>query len=210
MVSNMGTEYPISSAANGPLAAEVAKSMPYFPFKGIERFYDISPVIANPDLFNRLCDVLAAHIKTVGATKIAGVDARGFLFISVAQKLGLPFVMVRKADKMPNCIRSDSYSTEYDSKSGLAIQRNAATKGDKIVVLDDLLATGGTMITAAKLFQQLGAEVVSTVVVVELPIGGRAKMDEAGIPLFSFISNCDLLCTKAELPDDYVDDGEAH
>ena len=74
---------------------------------GIDRFYDISPVLADPKLFDSLCEALAQHIKSTNATKVAGVDARGFLFLPVAQKLGLPFIMVRKADKMPNCIRSE-------------------------------------------------------------------------------------------------------
>ena len=158
-MAEMASEKDVVYTPDGPLAREAAAVIPYYPFKGIERFYDIGGLLRHPALFDRVCEAMAARYRAKGVTAIGGVDARGFLFVPVALKAGIPFFMVRKAGKMPNTVTSASYETEYDTKDGLALQRDAVKKGDKVVLVDDLVATGGTLHEAVKLVQHLGGEV---------------------------------------------------
>ena len=119
--------------------------------------------------------------------------------------------MVRKAGKMPNTITSASYETEYDTKDGLALQRDAVKKGDKVVLVDDLVATGGTLHEAVKLVQHLGGEVVECGCMVELKfLKARERLQAAGVgDVWALISE-EVLTLKATLPDDYKDDGAPH
>ena len=127
--------------------------IPYFPFKKIERFYDIQGLLNHPELFAAMCDVMAARYATLGITKIVGFEvnscaghsylwhphwlprdsqARGFLFTPVALTLKVPFVMLRKAGKMPNTISSTPYTKEYAGVDVMCIQRGAVTSEDKV------------------------------------------------------------------------------
>merc|ERR1719219_1966562 len=114
------------------------------------------------------CSAMAARYRSMKVDSVGGFDARGFLFTPVAIKLGVPFFMLRKGGKMPNTIRSGGYETEYDKKDGLCIQRDAVRSGERIVLLDDLIATGGTLCAGIELVKQLGGEVVECGCLVQL------------------------------------------
>ena len=164
-----------------------------------------------PAQFNLICEVFATRYASMGITHIAGFDARGFLFTPVALKLGLPFIMLRKKGKMPNTISSGPYTKEYAGTSEICITRGAVGPGDRVLLIDDLVATGGTLCAGIKLIQALGATVASCGCMVELTmLGGRAKCIAAGAEdVWSFLDES-ILTTEAVLPAEYVDDGEAH
>jgi len=199
------------SEPEAPLAEKVAAVMPYFPYKKIERFYDVQGLLKHPKLFNKVCDVMAKRFRKMDITKIAAFEARGFLFAPVAIKAGLPFIMLRKAGKMPNTISSAPYTKEYEGVDQICIQRGAIVEGDKVVLLDDLVATGGTLCAGIELVKACGGEVTECACMVELKfLKGRDRCLAAGAKaVFGFIDE-ELLQTKAELPEDYVDDGAAH
>lgn len=209
---------------DGEVAKIIAKTMPYFPFKGIPRFYDIGGFLSKPDVFQKIVDIFADRYSTIGIDAIAGVDARGFVLgPPIALKLKKPFYMMRKPGKMPNTITSPSYETEYGPRQGICIQRDAIKPKDRVLIIDDLVATGGTLSAAVQLVHMLGGEVVECACVVELkmfidppPDSGfpsrKRLWSSLGIeqvPVWGLISE-DVLTYEAELPDDYTDDGEEH
>merc|ERR1719171_259113 len=182
---------------DGPLAREIAAVIPYYPFKKIERFYDIGGLLANPELFGKACDVLAARYAALKVDKIGGFDARGFLFTPVALKLGIPFFMLRKKGKMPNAVSGKGYEVEYGSREGLCIQRNSIKPGDRVVLMDDLVATGGTLCAGIELVKQFGGTVVECGCMVELKfLKGKDKAKAAGAEgVWAFISE-DILTVR--------------
>ncbi|XP_043840286.1 adenine phosphoribosyltransferase [Dromiciops gliroides] len=170
------------------LVAGRVRSFPDFPKPGI-LFRDITPLLKDPDAFKASIELLAHHLKENHKTKIdyiAGLDARGFLFgPSLAQKLGIGFVLIRKQGKLPGPTVSTTYSLEY-GQAELEIQKDAVEPGQKVVIVDDLLATGGTMEAACKLLQSLKAEVLECLTLVELTsLKGREKV--APVPFFSLL-----------------------
>mmetsp|Transcript_85482 Transcript_85482/g.242359 ORF Transcript_85482/g.242359 Transcript_85482/m.242359 type:complete len:206 (+) Transcript_85482:90-707(+) len=196
---------------DGPLAREIAATVPYFPYKGIERFYDIGGLLRYPALFDRACGAMAARCRTLGVTCLGGFDARGFLFTPVAIKLGVPFFMLRKGGKMPCTITSGGYTTEYDQKDGLCIQRHAVRPGDRVALIDDLIATGGTLCAGIELVKALGGEVVECTCLVELKVlKGAEKVRAAGAGSVWALVSEEVLTLRGELPEDYVDDGCPH
>ncbi|MGC2855774.1 adenine phosphoribosyltransferase [Novispirillum sp. DQ9] len=153
------------------------RSIPDFPKPGIN-FYDISTLLAHPDAWQVTMGRLA---KAVGAWQpdiLAGIESRGFLTAApLALKLGCGFVMVRKKGKLPGPTVSHSYDLEYGSDT-IEIQADAVQPGQRVVVLDDLLATGGTASAAVDLFRKVGAEVVGVAAIIELNfLKGRDKLD---------------------------------
>ncbi|XP_074057296.1 adenine phosphoribosyltransferase [Macrotis lagotis] len=170
------------------LVARRVRSFPDFPQPGV-LFRDMSPLLRDPEAFAATIELLAEHLEARHRAKIdcvAGLDARGFLFgPSLAQKLGIGFVLIRKRGKLPGPTISTSYSLEY-GQAELEIQEDAIQPGQKVVIVDDLLATGGTMSAACKLVQSLKAEVLEGLTVVELTsLKGREKL--APIPFFSLL-----------------------
>jgi len=209
---------------DGEAAKEIAKYLPYFPFKGIPRFYDIGGFLAAPEIFQKIVDIFVARYEEIKIDVVVGLDARGFVLgppISLAMKK--PFVMMRKAGKLPNSITSDQYDTEYGKRKGLTVQRDKIPKGSRVLVIDDLVATGGTLSSAVQLVHMLEATVVECACVVELKmfidppadsgLPSRKKLfDSLGIghvPVWGLVSE-DIMDVKAELPEGYVDDGEEH
>jgi len=163
-----------------PLAARLSaaiREVPDFPKPGI-RFKDITPVLLDPALFRDTLDALAAWAKDRGADKIVGVDARGFLFAApVADRLGVGMVPVRKPGKLPHETKSESYDLEYGVNT-LQIHTDAITAGERVVIVDDLLATGGTVAAAVRLARGLGGEIAGAAFVVELGfLDGRALLE---------------------------------
>jgi len=152
------------------------RGIPDFPKPGI-LFYDISTLLAEPDAWQvamgRMAKIVSRHQPDI----LAGLDARGFLVAApLALKLGLGFTMVRKKGKLPGKTIEYSYDLEYGSNT-VEIQADAVKPGQRVVILDDLLATGGTLEAAIKLFEQVGANVVGTACIIELNfLNGREKL----------------------------------
>ncbi|MCK9588125.1 MAG: adenine phosphoribosyltransferase [Terrimicrobiaceae bacterium] len=157
-----------------------------FPKPGI-LFRDITPLLANPALFREAVNEFANICRGAGAEKIAGIDARGFLFgATVAYEMGLGFVPVRKKGKLPFRTITQSYDLEYGS-SEVEIHTDAFQRGEKVALIDDLLATGGTAGAAIKLIDQSGAHVVAAAFLIELvPLGGRKALGD--VPVTSIVS----------------------
>lgn len=162
------------------------RGIPDFPKPGI-LFYDISTLLAHPDAWQvamgRLAKIVSRHQPDI----LAGLDARGFLVAApLALKLGLGFTMVRKAGKLPGETIQYDYDLEYGSNT-IEIQADAVQPGQRVVILDDLLATGGTMEAAIKLFKDVGAEVVGTASLIELTfLNGRDKLH--GVPFDTLVA----------------------
>lgn len=189
--------------ADAALAQEVAAVIPYYPFKKLDKFYDVQGLLKHPNLLNAVCAVIAKRLRKLAITKLVAFEARGFLFTPVAIKTGLPFIMLRKKGKIPDAISSG------EGADAVCVQRNAIVEGDKVVLLDDLMATGATFCAGIELVKSCKAEVVECTCMVELnqEPKGRDKCLQAGArSVWGFISE-ELLTKKADLPAGYVDDG---
>jgi adenine phosphoribosyltransferase len=153
------------------------RSIPDFPKPGI-LFYDISTLLAHADAFSVAMGRLAKAVSRHQPDVLAGIESRGFLVAApLALKLGLGFVMVRKRGKLPGRTMRYEYDLEYGTDV-VEIQDDAITPGQRVVILDDLLATGGTLAAAEALLRQAGAEVVGAACIVELRfLDGRSKLD---------------------------------
>jgi adenine phosphoribosyltransferase len=152
------------------------RDIPDFPQPGI-LFRDITPLLQDPDAFQFVIDRLTDEYRNADLNAVVGIESRGFLFgTPLAQNLDLPFVPVRKAGKLPARHISVEYSLEYGT-SQLDIHEDALKRGDKALIVDDLLATGGTANAAAKLVELLGAEVHAIAFVIELTfLHGRDRL----------------------------------
>lgn len=153
------------------------RSIPDFPKPGI-LFYDISTLLAHADAWSATVDRLADAVRPWRPTKLVGIESRGFLVAApLALKLGLGFVMIRKRGKLPGEVVAHEYALEYGSDV-IEIQADAIEPGDRVVILDDLLATGGTMAAAAELLRSEGADVPGGACIIELTfLNGRDRFD---------------------------------
>lgn len=160
------------------------RSIPDFPKPGI-MFRDISTLLRDADAWQVAMGRLSRAVAPSRPDLLAGVESRGFLLAApLATKLGCGFVMLRKPGKLPGATVSLEYDLEYGSDS-LHLQQDAITPGQRIVVVDDLLATGGTLAAAITLLQKVGAEVVAAAVIIELGfLNGRARI---GVPVTSLV-----------------------
>lgn len=160
-------------------------TVPDFPQEGI-LFRDITPLLNDGKAYAYTVNQLAEYAEKSGAEIIVGPEARGFIFgSSVAYSLELGFVPIRKPDKLPREVIEIDYDLEYGSNK-LSIHKDAIKKGQKVVIVDDLLATGGTIDTAIKLIESLGGIVVGTVFLIELiELNGREKI--GNYPIHSLI-----------------------
>lgn len=157
-----------------------------FPQPGIV-FKDLTPLLADVDAFRFAVDAIADHAAGRTVDKVVGIEARGFIFAaSVAYRLGAGFVPVRKPGKLPWKTVTESYELEYGTDA-LEVHEDGLAPGDAVLVVDDVLATGGTMAAACQLVEHLGAEVAGAAVVVELGfLDGRARL--SGRDLLSVIT----------------------
>ena len=155
------------------------KVYPNFPKTGIN-FYDVQSALAKPDIWNEIIEKLSECVKASNAEIVLGIEARGFLTgAPVAQKLGLPFGMVRKPGKLPGEVVSQGYALEYGTDA-IELQKDLVTSGIRVAIVDDLLATGGTMKATADLVKKLNGEIVIGVCVLELyELKGKDKLDFA-------------------------------
>ena len=146
---------------------KLIRDIPDYPKQGI-LFFDITPLLGDPEGFRDAVDALAARFATSGATKVVAAEARGFIFgAALAYKMGLGFVPVRKPGKLPYKTKTVTYDLEYGSDT-LCIHEDALLRGEKVLVIDDLLATGGTLSGVIKLVEGFGAKIAGIGVVIEL------------------------------------------
>jgi adenine phosphoribosyltransferase len=162
------------------------RDVPDFPIKGI-LFKDITPVLQDGKLFRQAVDAIADRQKDKNLSAVVGIDARGFIFAgAVAYKLGIGLVPVRKKGKLPYKTVVTSYTLEYGSETS-EMHIDAIKKGDKVIIVDDLLATGGTAMAAATLVKQLGGNIAEIDFLIELSfLKGRERLKDYN--LFSAIT----------------------
>lgn len=161
---------------------ELIRDIPNWPQEGVI-FKDITPLLASPDGFRKAIDALAAEYADAGVTKVMGAEARGFIFGgALAYKLGAGFVPARKPGKLPWQTDAVTYDLEYGTDT-LEVHKDAFGTDDVVLIVDDVLATGGTAAAKAALVAQKGAKVAGFAFLIELDfLGGRAKLPpEAGV-----------------------------
>lgn len=158
--------------------AGLIRAVPDFPKPGIV-FRDITPLLKDPTAFRFVVDALSAHAQEARPTAVIGIESRGFIFAApLAAALGLPFIPVRKPGKLPSARMQVEYALEYGT-SQLDIHQDALGAHDRVVIVDDVLATGGTARAAAKLAELLGAKVAAQLFVIELIfLKGREALQE--------------------------------
>ena len=163
------------------------KSIQDYPKPGI-LFRDVTSLLEDPKAYALSIDLLVERYKNAGITKVVGTEARGFLFgAPVALGLGVGFVPVRKPGKLPRETISETYDLEYGTDQ-LEIHVDAIKPGDKVLVVDDLLATGGTVDATVKLIRRAGGEVADAAFIISLPsLGGDARLTAAGVKVVSLV-----------------------
>ena len=166
---------------------EFIRDVPDFPKPGIV-FKDITPLLGDIEALRQAVRLLADPYRQSGVEIVTGVESRGFIFGALlADELGVGFVPIRKPNKLPAETISESYELEYGTDT-IEIHADAITPGRKVLMVDDLIATGGTIEAACKLVAKLGGEIVAAVFVVELSfLSGRAKLDALGVKTHSLI-----------------------
>ena len=159
------------------------RDVPDFPIAGV-LFKDITTVLMDPKLFKETIDLFVSRYKNRGIAKIAAVDARGFLFAgAVAAQIGAGLVPIRKKGKLPYKTIEETYSLEYGTAT-LTMHVDAIQKGEKVLIMDDLLATGGTALASAHLVEKLGGQVDELAFLIELAfLKGREKV--GGYPIYA-------------------------
>lgn len=165
--------------------SSLIRDIPDFPEPGVV-FKDITPVLADGKAFSELITAMTAPFLDKGITKVAGIEARGFtLATPVAERLGAGFIPIRKPGKLPFETVSEDYELEYGIDT-LEIHTDVASPGEKILLVDDVIATGGTAAAAIRLLRRVGAEVVGISVFIELAfLDGVGQLD--GVPLHALI-----------------------
>jgi adenine phosphoribosyltransferase len=152
------------------------RTVPHWPKKGV-MFRDVTTLVKDGPGFRKACDLLYDHYKGMDIDMIAGIESRGFVFGAVlAYRLGKGFVLIRKPGKLPAEVVTQEYDLEY-GRDSVQMHTDSIKAGDRVLMVDDLLATGGTMEAACKLVQKVGGKVVGCAFVIELPeLGGRKKL----------------------------------
>lgn len=166
---------------------EHVRQVPDFPKKGI-LFLDITTATKDAKAFEKSMDFLYEQFKNKQIDYIAGVESRGFIFgAALALKLGIGFIPIRKPHKLPADTISETYDLEYGSDT-IEMHKDALKEGDKVVIIDDLLATGGTAVAACNLVRKAGAEPVAAAFIIELdPLKGREKIEAKGVEVVSML-----------------------
>ncbi|MGP3974741.1 adenine phosphoribosyltransferase [Streptomyces sp. 8N114] len=164
--------------------------VPDYPKPGV-LFKDITPLLADAKAFSVLTDVLAGLAERRGATKVVGLEARGFILgAPVAVRAGIGFVPVRKSGKLPGATLSQAYDLEYGSAQ-IEVHAAGLAEGDRVLVIDDVLATGGTAEASVQLIRRTGAEVAGAAILLELGfLAGRERVEHAlaGAPLDTLVT----------------------
>jgi adenine phosphoribosyltransferase len=164
------------------------RSVPDWPHQGV-MFRDITPLLQNPKSFRVLIDLFVHRYMAERVDLIAGLDARGFIIGSVlAYELNVGFVPIRKKGKLPFTTVAEEYVLEYGNAT-VEVHTDACKPGDRVVLIDDLVATGGTMMAGYNLLTKLGADVLEAAAIIELPeLHGGKLIRDSGLPLFTVCS----------------------
>lgn len=167
-----------------PIKSKI-RTIPHFPKQGI-MFRDITTLLLDAGGFRDVIDEMVKRYKGVAIDLVVGLEARGFILGgAVAYQLGKGFVPIRKEGKLPADTESHEYELEYGSDV-IEIHKDAIKKGDRVLVVDDLLATGGTALASAHLIEKVGGKVVEMAFIVDLPdVGGRKRLEAAGYKVFA-------------------------
>ena len=168
--------------------AQSIRAIPDYPKPGII-FRDITTLLGDARAFRRAVDMLLLPFVGTKIDKVAGIEARGFILGgAAAHQLSAGFVPIRKKGKLPHAKVSIAYSLEYGVDE-MEMHEDAVATGERVILVDDLIATGGTAEAATKLLQSLGANVVAAVFVVDLPeLGGRKKIEALGVPVHTLVA----------------------
>ena len=160
---------------------EKIRTVPHWPIEGV-MFRDITTLMEDPEAFRATCDQFYERYKDKEIDKVVGIDARGFIFGAVlAYRLNVGFIPVRKKGKLPPKTISQDYDLEYGNNT-VEISENSIKEGDRVLVVDDLIATGGTIYAATQLVEKLGGNVVECAFIVELPdLNGREKIKDYNV-----------------------------
>ncbi len=165
------------------------RTVPDWPAPGVQ-FRDITPLLQNAKVFRVLIDAFVHRYMDEGMRPdvVAGLDARGFILGAVvAYELNVGFVPIRKKGKLPFTTVEETYELEYGSAT-VELHTDAVRAGDRVLLIDDLIATGGTMMAGKKLLEKLGATVTEGAAIVDLPeLGGSQKLRASGLPLFTLV-----------------------
>ena len=164
------------------------RTVPDWPAPGVQ-FRDITPLLASPRVFRVLIDQFVHRYVDLRPAAIAGLDARGFIIGSVvAYELNLGFVPIRKKGKLPFTTVEQTYELEYGSAT-VEMHTDAVKAGDRVVLIDDLIATGGTMMAGRRLLERLGATVIEGAAIVDLPeLNGSKRLRDSGLQVFTLVS----------------------
>eukprot|EP00940_MAST-03C_sp_MAST-3C-sp2_P002021 g2021.t1 len=189
----------------------IASTIPGFDFKGVPSFFDVGGICANPKALRLCTQIFAERCRNLGGVdSICGLDARGFIFGPlVAQELGVPFFMMRKKGKLPGPVMECAYETEY-SKEVLTISCSSVKPGDRVVIFDDLIATGGTTIAAANLIVQCGGVVAEVQVITAIAFfKGWKKFRNSlpqlkNVPIFAIVEATNTLAMPSGSTDSYT------
>ena len=166
---------------------DAIRCIPDYPKPGIQ-FRDITTLLGNAPMFRLAIDSLAHPWSDARLTHVAGIEARGFILGgAVAQRVGAGFVPIRKKGKLPHETVRVAYSLEYGIDE-MEMHKDAVSPGERVILVDDLIATGGTAEGAVKLLSQMGASIVAACFVIDLPdLGGRKKLEALGVPVRTLI-----------------------
>lgn len=167
--------------------ADKIRKVPDWPKEGI-LFHDITPVLQSPEYFRLLVDLLVYRYMGQEIDVVAGLDARGFIIgAALAYQLNVGFVPIRKKGKLPFTTVEETYELEYGSAT-VELHTDAVKPGDRVLLIDDLIATGGTMMAGKKLLEKLGATVTEGAAIVDLPeLGGSQRLRESGLALYTLV-----------------------
>ena len=164
------------------------RTIPDYPKPGIQ-FRDITTLLGNAQVFRRVVDELVRPWTEARIERVAGIEARGFILGgAVAHRLSSGFVPIRKKGKLPHATVRVAYSLEYGIDE-MEVHRDGVAHGERIILVDDLIATGGTAAAAVKLLRTLGAELLAACFVIDLPdLGGRRRLEELGVPVRTLVA----------------------
>jgi adenine phosphoribosyltransferase len=168
--------------------ADVIRTIPDYPKPGIQ-FRDITTLLADARAFRQAVDALVQPFAGMKIDKVAGIEARGFILGgAVAHQLSAGFVPLRKKGKLPHRTRAVEYALEYGSDA-MEMHLDAIKPGEKVMLVDDLIATGGTALAAVQLLGEAGAQLMAAAFVVDLPaLGGAARLRAAGVPVSTLVA----------------------
>jgi len=178
---------PIIANKDAEFIKSKIRTIPNFPKQGV-MFRDITTLLRDKDGFDKVIEVFYNRYKNNNIDVIAGIESRGFIFgAALAHRLGIGFVPIRKPGKLPGEVVSEEYSLEYGVDK-VEVHKDAIEKGARVLIIDDLVATGGTMLASCNLVEKLGGEILECGFVIELEdLGGRKKLEDKGYKVFSIV-----------------------